>query len=84
MSKKNKSTDKEPSWLDPANDRKTPYTDEEIEILIEGFILGLDEQEWSAMKSELGEKNARKKIRAGIIRMDERNPINITSKGTVH
>jgi len=28
----------EPAWLDPANDRKTPYTDEEIELFVNDFI----------------------------------------------
>jgi len=25
--------DKEPDWINPSNDRKTPYTDEEIDVL---------------------------------------------------
>jgi hypothetical protein len=71
MSKKDKSPGKEPDWLNPANDRKTPFTDEEIETFVEGFILGLDDQEWSLMKSKFGEEKARKRIRAGIVKMDE-------------
>lgn len=35
--------DDEPTWLDPANDRKTPYTDEEIELFVDGFIEGFPE-----------------------------------------
>ncbi len=50
-----KDDDKEPDWMNPANDRKTPYTNEEIEEFVDGFILGLDDHEWSAMKAELGE-----------------------------
>lgn len=84
MSKKNVDKDWEPDWVNPANDRKTPYTDEEIELLIDGFILGLDDHEWLAMKGELGEANARKRIKAGIIRGDENNLINITPDGKVH
>ena len=34
--------DFEPEWLNPANDRKTPYTEKEIDIFVEGFITGLD------------------------------------------
>lgn len=30
---KNNERDKEPDWMNPANDRKTPYTDEEIDVL---------------------------------------------------
>ncbi len=84
MSKKNDDKDWEPDWVNPANDRKTPYTDEEIELLIDGFILGLDDQEWLAMKGELGEANARRRIKAGIIRGDENNLINITPDRKVH
>ena len=29
--------DKEPDWMNPANDRKTPYTDEEIDTFVAGF-----------------------------------------------
>ena len=49
MGKKDNQTTKEPAWLNPANDRKTPYTDEEIEVFVEGFILGLDDHEWTLM-----------------------------------
>ena len=75
---------KEPEWLDPANDRETPYTEEELDRFVEDFILGLDDQEWLSMKSKFGEKNAGKKIRAGFEKKDERNLINITPKGPVH
>ena len=30
--------DWEPDWLDPANDRKTPYTEEELKEFAEGFM----------------------------------------------
>jgi hypothetical protein len=81
---KDEDSDKEPDWMNPANDRKTPYTKEEIEIFVDGFILGLDDQDWLAMKSDLGEEKARENIRAGIVKMDERNIVNITPKGSVH
>ncbi len=64
--------------MNPENDRKTPYSDEEIELFVDGFILGLDDHAWLAMKEELGEAKARQKIRAGIIHRDENNLINIT------
>ena len=50
--------DKKPDWVNPANDRKTPYTEEEIDTFVEDFILGLDEQEWLSMTSERGEETA--------------------------
>ena len=84
MSKRDKGDRKEPDWINPANDRNTPYTEEEIETFVEDFILGLDDQEWLSMKSVLGEEDAKARIRAGIVKMDERSLINITPKGPVH
>ena len=84
MNKNDKDSDKEPDWMNPANDRKTPYTEEELDTFVEDFILGLDDQDWLAMKSELGEEKTREKIRAGFVKMDERNLTNITPKGPVN
>ena len=44
MTKNDSGSDKKPDWMNPANDRKTPYTEEEIDAFVEDFILGLDEQ----------------------------------------
>ncbi len=55
-----------------------------LDTFVEDFILGLDDQDWLAMKSELGEEKAREKIRAGIVKMDERNLTNITPKGPIN
>jgi hypothetical protein len=84
MDKIDNGSDKEPAWMNPANDRKTPYTEEEIDTFVEGFILGLDDQVWLSMKSEYGEEKARKIIRTAIVKMDERNLVNITPKGSVN
>ena len=84
MNKTDDGSDKEPDWLNPANDRKTPYTEEEIDTFVEDFILGLDDQEWLSMESEYGEKKAREIIRAAIAKMDERNLVNLTPKGSVN
>ncbi len=85
MSKTGKDNLQDPDWLNPANDRKTPYTEEEIERLVEDFIRGLDNHEWLSMKSMLGgEANAKARIRAGFIRQDENNLINIIPEGPVH
>ena len=84
MNMNDNGSDKKPDWMNSANDRKTPYTDEEIDTFVEDFILGLDEQEWLSMTSEHGEENARKKIRAAFLKMDERNLVNITPEGSVN
>ena len=51
MNKTDDGSAKEPDWMNPANDRKTPYAEEEINTFVEDFILGLDDQEWLSMKS---------------------------------
>ncbi len=37
MKKINKNV-KEPDWLDSKNDRKTPYTEKELDIFVDGLI----------------------------------------------
>ena len=73
-----------PDWINPANDRKSPYTEKEIDDFVEGFIFGLDDREWLAMTSKLGEEEARERIRAGIIKIDANNLINITPSGMIN
>ncbi|MBK7236328.1 MAG: hypothetical protein IPI02_12120 [Sterolibacteriaceae bacterium] len=75
---------KEPEWVNPGNDRRTPFTEEELDVFVEGFISGLDDHEWSDMKSKLGEVNARARIRAGLIKADDNNLFNILPDGLVH
>ena len=44
--KKTTLTDFEPAWLDPRNDRKTPYSDVELEVLADaGREAGLAQRE---------------------------------------
>lgn len=84
MSKANKASDNEPDWMDPANDRKTPFTEEELDTFVEGFILGLGDQDWLSMKSQHGEQKAREIIRAAIGKGDENNLANMTPQGSVN
>lgn len=74
----------EPDWMDPANDRKTPYTEEELDNFVEGFILGLDSDQWLQIKAEYGESEARKIIKAGMIARDERNLVNLQPDDQIH
>ena len=40
----------EPSWLDPRNDRKTPFTDAELDVLANDFIANMaDTRAWSLL-----------------------------------
>ena len=78
MNKNDISLDKKPAWLDPNNDRKTSYTEEELELFVEGFIAGMDDiEEWKKMVSEVGEKKAREILKEGFRRMDPNNPIEV-------
>jgi len=84
MNKNGNGPAKEPDWVNPANDRKTPYTEEEIDTFIEDFIRGLDEQEWLSITAEYGEEKARQRIRTAFVNMDENNLVNMSPKGSVN
>jgi len=72
-----------PDWMNPANDRKTPYTDEEFELFVDGFIDDFRD-EWEDLKFKLGETMARQRIKDGFIAKDENNLHNIEPNGEVH
>src|ERR1700730_13481577 len=53
-------TSSEPSWLDPRNDRKTSFTDAELDVLADDFIARMaDTQAWRDLVGEVGEQQAR-------------------------
>jgi len=84
MIKNDNGSDKEPDWMNLANDRKTPYTEEEIDTFVEDFILGLDEQEWLSITAEHGAEKAREKIRSAFVNMDENSLVNMMPKGSLN
>ena len=84
MNENGNGPDKEPDWVNPAKDRKTPYTEEEIDTFVEDFIRGLDEQEWLSITAEYGEEKARQRIRTAFVNMDENNLVNMSPKGSVN
>ena len=84
MNKNDNGSDEEPDWINPANDRKTPVTEEEIDTFVEDFILGLDEQEWLSITAEHGEEKARELIKTAFVTMDENNLVNMPPKGSVN
>lgn len=73
---KKKKADFEPDWLDPANDRKTPYTEDELDLFVEGFI-DSNVNKWKNLVAELGEEEARSTIKDGFRKMDERSIANM-------
>jgi hypothetical protein len=75
---------KKTGWVNPANTRKSPSSEEEIDRFVEDFILGLDAPEWVKTKLKYGEHEARKRIRASMVKIDENKLANITPKGPVN
>jgi hypothetical protein len=73
----------DPDWVNPANDRKTPYSDEELELFVDGFIKSF-EDEWEDLKLKFGELTARQQIKNGFIATDENNLLNIEPDDEVH
>lgn len=84
MNENDNGSDNKPDWMNPANDRKTPYTEEEIDTFVEDYILGLDEHEWLSITAEYGEEKARERIRTAIVNMDENSLVNMSPKGSVN
>ncbi len=80
MTKKTKK-DEEPAWLDPANDRKTPYTEEELELFAEGFIND-NVDLWETLVEKQGQEGAIEKVKEGFRRKDERHIANIKTDNT--
>ena len=77
--------DWEPPWMNPANDRKTPYSEEELEQFAEGFISSMsDIAEVKSMIERKGEEKVKEILKEGFRKQDERNLINIDVEGSVH
>ena len=52
-------TNFEPTWLDRRNDRETPYTDAELDILANDFITEMaDTMAWQNLVAEVRERRA--------------------------
>ncbi len=64
----------EPDWLyDKPSDNNKPYTDEEIELFVEGFIEAHgDTQAWKETVRKLGMEEAIKQLRDGFKNTDTR------------
>ena len=77
--------DWEPPWMNPANERKTPYSEEELEQFAEGFIARMsDIEEVKSMIAQKGEKRVKEILKEGFRKQDERNLINMDVEGSVH
>ena len=79
------SDDWEPPWLNPANDRKTPYTEEELDQFAEGFLSSMsDTAKLKSMIKQQGRDKVKEAVKESFRKQDERNLINMTTKGSVH
>lgn len=78
-------TNSEPAWLDPRNDRKTPYTDAELDALAGDFILGMaDTFAWRGLVAKVGEPQAKQVVRQRLAAQDPKSLINWRPGGSKH
>jgi hypothetical protein len=83
--KEKKQTSSEPSWLDPRNDRKTPFTDAELDVLADDFIGRMaDTQTWQDLVAEVGEQQAREVVKQRLATQDANSLINCQPDGPLH
>ncbi len=73
----------QPDWMNPANDRKTTFTDEEIDEFVDDYIHEFKDI-WEDLKLKLGKAAARQKIKDGFISQDENNLLNIEPSAEIH
>ena len=80
-----KTDDWEPDWMNPANDRKTPYTEAELDEFVEGFISSMDDVEkLQNMIEQDGIDKVKEILKESFRRQDENNLANMDVKGSVH
>jgi hypothetical protein len=62
-----------PSWVaDQDLDRTTPYTEDELDLLVDGTLEGIhDTAAWKKLVNQVGEEEARRVLRFRIIMRDE-------------
>ncbi len=78
-------TSSEPTWLDPRNDRNTPFTDGELDVLADDFIARMaDTQAWRDLVAEVGEQQARQVVKQRLASQDANSLINWQPDGPVH
>ena len=83
--KKKTQTSSEPSWLDPHNDRKTPFTDAELDILADDFIARMaDTQAWQDLVAAGGEQQAKAVVKQRLSAQDANSLINWQPDGPLH
>ena len=75
----------EPAWLDPRNDRKTPFTDAELDALADNFIARMaDTQAWQGLVAKVGNQQAREVVKQRLAAQDANSLINWQPDGPSH
>lgn len=75
----------EPPWMNCSNDRKTPYTEEELEQFAEGFISSLgDTEKTKSMIEQEGKDKVMETVKERFRKQDEGNLVNMITEGSVH
>jgi hypothetical protein len=78
-------TSSEPSWRDPGNDRKRPFSDAELDVLADDFIARMvDTQAWQDLVAEVGEQRARELVKQRLAAQDANSLINWQPDGPLH
>jgi len=82
---KKNADDWDPPWMNPANDRKTPYTEKELEDFAEGFILSMsDAAKLKSMIEKDGIEKVKEILKDSFRQRDENNLVNMFVKGSFH
>jgi hypothetical protein len=75
----------EPDWLNPANDRKTPLTDAELDRLASDFLaMNRDVAVWKALIARVGELQALAVVKQRLAARDSNSLINWRPSGSMH
>ena len=75
----------EPEWMNPANDRKTPYTEEELKIFSEGFAESMsDTKAYKDFQNEVGEENTIKVLKEQFREQDGKSSISKSHNALKH
>lgn len=75
----------EPSWLDPSNDRTTPYSDAELERLTDDQIALLaDTPAWRNLVADVGAQRAREIVKLRLAGRDPNSLVNWQPIGPGH
>ena len=75
----------EPSWLNPSNDRKTPYSDAELDRLTDDQIALLaDTPAWRNLVADVGTQRAREIVKSRLAGRDPNSLVNWKPIGPGH